>query len=87
MKYDEFVGLGGSAIGTISTMVQTNEKLRIIQAVLTIITLLISTAYTLWKWYKKASKDGKITKEEVDELFDEVNKVVSKKEDSEDDKI
>ena len=37
-------------------------------------------AYTIWRWYKNAKKDGKITEDEVDDLFEQI----TKKEDSED---
>lgn len=82
-KHDEIVGYIGSVFGGIMTATQTNEIFQIIQAILTIVGLLITIAYTIWKWYKNASKDGKITINEVDELFDELNKV---KEESIDDK-
>lgn len=82
-KHDEIVGYIGSVFGGVMTVTQTNEIFQIIQAILTIVGLLITIAYTIWKWYKKASKDGKITVDEVDELFDELNKV---KEESIDDK-
>lgn len=71
---DEVVGWVGTAIGTISTALQVDQFLHTLQAILTVITLVISLSYTIWKWYKKASKDGKITKDEVDELFDNLKK-------------
>ena len=86
MKHDELVGWGGTVFGSVSTMLQTNEQLQLIQAILSIIALFVTMAYTLWKWYKKASKDGKITEDEVDELFDDLKGITDKKEDSKDDK-
>lgn len=82
-KHDEIVGYIGSVFGGVMTATQTNEIFQIIQAILTIVGLLITIAYTIWKWFKNASKDGKITIDEVDELFDELGKV---KEESIDDK-
>lgn len=82
-KHDEIVGYIGSVFGGVMTATQTNEIFQIIQAILTILGLLITIAYTIWKWYKNASKDGKITIDEVDELFDELGKA---KEESIDDK-
>lgn len=87
MKHDELVGWGGTVFGGIMTSIQAEPVLQVIQAILTIIGLLITIAYTLWKWYKKASKDGKITVEEYDELFDDLTKVTPGKEDSKNDKI
>ncbi|MBR3210075.1 MAG: hypothetical protein IKF82_07440 [Bacilli bacterium] len=82
MKHDELVGWGGTAFGAVMTALQAEPVLHIIQAILTIIGLLITIAYTLWKWYRKASEDGKITVEEIDELFDEVNDKINNKEES-----
>lgn len=83
MKHDEIVGWAGSTFGGIMTMLQTNETFQLIQAILSIVALIITILYTVWKWYRKASQDGKITKDEVDELFDDLDKI---KEDNIDDK-
>ena len=82
MKHDELVGWGGTTFGAVMTALQAEPVLHLIQAILTIIGLLITIAYTLWKWYRKASEDGKITVEEVDELFDDVNNKINNKEES-----
>lgn len=83
LKHDELVGWGGTAFGAIMTSLQAEPLLHVIQAVLTIVGLLITIAYTLWKWYKNASKDGKITIDEVDELMDNLHNI---KEETIDDK-
>ena len=83
MKHDEIVGWAGSTFGVVMTMLQTNETFQLIQAILSIVALIITILYTVWKWYRKASQDGKITKDEVDELFDDLDKI---KEDNIDDK-
>ena len=79
MKQDEVVGYIGSTFGGVMTALQTNETLQIIQGILTIVALLITIAYTIWKWYRKASKDGNITADEVDELFDDLNNIKEEK--------
>lgn len=48
---------------------QTEQILQYIQIGLTILCAIITIAFTIYKWYKKATEDGKITKEEVEELF------------------
>ena len=53
---------------------QNDVLLKYIQLALGIIATLLSIAYTIWKWWKKASADGKITKEEVDDLLDDLKK-------------
>ena len=35
--------------------------------------------YTIYNWWRKAKEDGKITKEEVDDLIDNVNQVIDDK--------
>lgn len=75
MKHDEIVGWAGSTFGGVMTMLQTNETFQLIQAILSIVALIITILYTVWKWYRKASQDGKITKDEVDELFDDLDKI------------
>lgn len=86
MKHDEIVGFGGTAFGTIMTAIQANEVLQIIQAILTVIGLLITISYTIWKWYRKAKEDGKIEPQEVDELMEDLNKLNTKKEDDKSDR-
>ena len=52
------------------TAIQTNEIMQYIQLGLTILATLVSLAYSIYKWVKKAKQDGKITSEEVGELHD-----------------
>lgn len=58
------------SVATASTILQTNEVFQIVQVVLTISALAVGLAYRLWHWYKEAKKDGKITKEEIEEAVD-----------------
>lgn len=81
MKHDEVVGFGGTIFGGVMTAIQANEVLQIIQAILTVLGLLITISYTIWKWYRKAKADGKITEDEVDELMEDLNKVKEDKKD------
>ena len=59
--------ISGTALSAIGTGMQTSEVLQIISLVLTIIGSLITIAMAVMNWWKKASADGKITKEELDE--------------------
>ena len=81
MKHDEIVGFGGTIFGGVMTAIQANEVLQVIQAILTVVGLLITISYTIWKWYRKAKADGKITEDEVDELMEDLNKVKEDKKD------
>lgn len=40
--------------------------------VITILTGLASIAFIIYKWYKEAKKDGKIDKEEIKDLIEQV---------------
>lgn len=48
-------------------LLQANETFQIIELCLSIITSCVLIAYRLWKWYKTAKADGKITKDEIED--------------------
>ena len=86
MKQEMITGTVGTALGIIGTATQTEQVLRIVSLVMTIIGALITyVALPLLAWYKKSKADGKITADEVKEgveiikdgtekVQDEVNK-------------
>lgn len=80
MKHEEIVGFTGSGISTVLTITQTNEVFQTVQFILSILAFLVTIAFTIWKWYKKAKKDGKITPEEVEELFDNLKNNINEEE-------
>lgn len=59
--------------GLLMSIVQTEHVFQIIQLVLSIFATLITTAYIIYKWYKRAKADGKITKDELGELVTIIN--------------
>ena len=61
----EWIGCG---IATILTAIQTEHVFQIISLVLTCIATLVTLAFTIWKWWKNAKADGKIDKDELEEL-------------------
>ena len=76
-------GLVFGSIAVLETMVtvsQTNEVFQTIQIIISALAGAVALAYTIWRWYRNAKKDGKITEDEVDDLFEQI----TKKEDSED---
>ena len=80
------VGVGGTTVETILAVNQTNEVMQTIQIGLSILTFLVTLLYTIWKWYKHASKedsDGgkKITKKEIEDLINKVKKEEDKSDD------
>lgn len=74
MKNSNGASYGADMIGAVFTAVQTDTTLQIISLVLTIVATVFSIAFTIYKWYKSAKSDGKITKDEIDELIDELNR-------------
>lgn len=62
------------------TAIQTNEIFQVVSLVLTIISVCVSLLYTIYKWYKRATSDGKITKEEVEDLKEEIKDKLEKDE-------
>ena len=56
------------------TIIQTNELFQLISLILTCVASAISIIYTFILWYKKAKEDGKITKEEIEELKEKIKK-------------
>lgn len=52
----------------ILTFIQQNEIMQIISFSVTILSGVVSLAFNIYKWVRKAKKDGKITDEELDEL-------------------
>ena len=69
-----------AALETMVTVSQTNEVFQTIQIIISALAGAVALAYTIWRWYKNAKKDGKITPDEVDDLFEQI----TKKEDSDD---
>ena len=70
MKPNELV-LGGVNICQYASIpIQDNPVFQWIQLILAIVASLVLIAYRLWKWWKEASKDGKIEKEEIKEGLD-----------------
>ena len=66
----EHLDLFGIGIQAILTAVQTDEVLRWIAFGFTLFSVILNIAYNVWRWWRKSNEDGKITKDEVDELVD-----------------
>lgn len=71
-------GVGGTAVTAVLTAFQYDEMLKWINLILSIVTALVTIAYTIYRWYKRAKKDGKVTIDEVGELLDEVHTELDK---------
>ena len=56
------------AVAVVGTATQTNEIMRWVSLALTIVATIISIGLSVWKWWKMAKKDGKITEDEIEDL-------------------
>ena len=72
MKNKELASYGSNVIGMICTAIQPDEILQYVSLALTIIATIFSICFTIYNWYKKAKEDGKITKDEIDDLLNDL---------------
>lgn len=77
MKDNNLISWAGSAL-TLITASLSQDVTQMILLIVGILSSLVSLAYTLWKWYRKAKADGKISEDEIDEAMDIVNDHVNK---------
>lgn len=50
--------------------IQVEEVFKWVQLSVGLLATILSVAFTLWQWWKRAKKDGKITEEEINEGID-----------------
>lgn len=61
----EYIGCG---VGAVLTVVQTNEVFQLVSLILTCIATAVAIGFTIYKWVKAATADGKIDEKELEEL-------------------
>lgn len=66
----EHLDILGIGLQAIFTAFQTDEVLRWISFGFTLLSVILTIAYNIWRWYRKSKEDGKISMKEVDELVD-----------------
>ena len=64
----EHLDILGIGLQAIFTAIQTDEVLRWISFGFTLVSVILTIAYNIWRWWTKSKEDGKISKKEVDEL-------------------
>lgn len=74
MEKDGIVFGSIAVLETMVTVSQTNEVFQTIQIIISALAGAVALAYTIWRWYRNAKKDGKITEDEVDDLFEQITK-------------
>ena len=70
MKTSEVLAVTGNGFTYLLATLQTNESFQIVELCLSIAVSLVILLYKIWKWWKEAKADGKITKEEISEGID-----------------
>lgn len=76
MERHDIFAIGGNTLTYLFTTMQTNEIFQIIELVLSILTSLCIIFFKILTWYKKAKEDGKITKEEIEQLGEDISEDV-----------
>ena len=66
----EHLDILGIGLQAIFTAIQTDEVLRWISFGFTLVSVILTIAYNIWRWWRKSKEDGKISMDEVDELVD-----------------
>ena len=64
----EHLDILGIGLQAIFTAIQTDEVLRWISFGFTLVSVILTIAYNIWRWWKKSKEDGKISMKEVNEL-------------------
>ena len=76
---EKITGAGATLLSWITTINQANEVFRLIQLILSILcSVLVIITTIIIPWYKKAKKDGKITSDEVEDLFNQIEDNINK---------
>ena len=68
MNNKDLRNYGLNLFGAFLTAIQTEHLFQIISLILTCVATFLSIAFTIWKWWKKAYEDKKITLDEIKEL-------------------
>ena len=72
MKNSPVFSWVGTTVSGVFAYLSAVELKDLISWILSIIAAIVTIGFTIWTWYKKAKADGKVTKEEVDELVDQL---------------
>lgn len=65
--------LACNGVALFFTAIQDNQTLQLISFILTMLSIIVSLSFSIWKWIKEIKKDGQITPDEIMEGADIVN--------------
>ena len=66
-----------SCVACITTALQSDKIFSYVSLTLTILSIVVSLAFTIYRWYKVATDDGKIDKDEIDDLMKNINEGIN----------
>lgn len=72
MKNNNIFAVIGNSFTYILTVLQANEIFQIVELVLSIIISLLIIISKICNWWKEANQDGKITKEEIQQIGNDI---------------
>lgn len=76
---DLTIPYASSVLNIVLTAIQDNPVYQVVGLILTILSLCITILYTIFKWYNEATKDGKITTKEYEQLLKKLDDLMNKK--------
>lgn len=76
---DLTIPYASSTLNIVLTAIQDNPVYQVVGLILTILSLCITILYTIFKWYNEATKDGKITTKEYEQLLKKLDDLANKK--------
>lgn len=71
-----------SSVCTMLAGLQMDEMLRYVNLSLAVLSAVVAIAFTIWKWWHEAKKDGKITANEVNDVVDDVTDIIDETKES-----
>ena len=71
-----------SSVCTMLAGLQVDEMLRYVNLALAVLSAVVAIAFTIWKWWHEAKKDGKIAANEVDDVLDDVTGIIDETKES-----
>lgn len=78
MKNNNIMEWVGNGIAVVFTAIQDNQIFQIISFILTSLSVCLTIAFTIYKWYNKAKEDGQITPDEIQDLVDDLDDIKNK---------
>ena len=71
-----------SSVCTMLAGLQVDEMLRYVNLALAVLSALVAIAFTIWKWWHEAKKDGKITANEANDVLDDITDIIDETKES-----